>query len=140
MRLIAARGSDDLAVLRAEVDRGLRTRRFLSYAESSGWAHGARPIAEELRQRATTSPSPELVELLQRAIGHAVEVIEHADDSDGTIGDLARELLDIHATACESGVADPMRLAAWMVRFWFVDQDLFEVDPVRYRHALGDED
>ena len=37
-----------------------------------------------------------------------------------------------------SGVADPVRLAAWMVRFWFVDQDLFEVDPVRYRHALGE--
>ena len=29
VRLIAARGSDDLGVLRAEVDRGLRTRRFL---------------------------------------------------------------------------------------------------------------
>jgi hypothetical protein len=29
------------------------------------------------------------------------------------------------------GVADPVRLAAWMVRFWLVDQDLFEVDPVR---------
>jgi hypothetical protein len=81
VRLIAARGSDDLAVLRAEVDRGLRTRRFLPYAESSGWAYAARPIAEELRQRATTSPSAELVELLQRAIGHV--------------------------TACDSGVADP---------------------------------
>jgi len=68
-----------------------------------------------------------------------VKVIEHADDSDGTIGDLARELLDIHATACDSGVADPVRLAAWMVRFWFVDQDLFEVDPLGYQYALGDE-
>jgi hypothetical protein len=35
VRLIAARDSDDLAVLRAEVDRGLSTRRFLPYAESS---------------------------------------------------------------------------------------------------------
>lgn len=138
VRLIAARDNDDLAVLRAEVDRGLSTRRFLPYAESSGWAHGARPIAEELRQRATTSPSAELVELLQRAIGQVVKVIEHADDSGGAIGDLARELLDIHATACESGVADAVRLAAWMIRFWFVDQDLFEVDPVRYQHALGE--
>ena len=76
---------------------------------------------------------------LQRAIGHVVKVIEHADDSDGTIGDLARELLELHATACDSGAADPVRLAAWMVRFWFVDQDLFEVDPVRYQKALGEE-
>jgi hypothetical protein len=43
VRLIAARDNDDLAALRAEVDRGLRTRRYLPYAESSGWAHAARP-------------------------------------------------------------------------------------------------
>ena len=57
--------------------------------------------------RATSSPSGELVELLQRAIGHVVKVIEHADDSDGTIGDLARELLELHATAW---------IAAWWIR------------------------
>ena len=76
--------------------------------------------------------------MLERAIGHVVKVIEHADDSDGTIGDLARELLEMHATACDSGMAEPVRLAGWMVRFWFVDQDLFEVDAVRYQHALGE--
>ena len=68
-----------------------------------------------------------------------VKVIEDVDDSDGAIGDLARELLELHATACDGGAADPVRLAAWMVRFWFVDQDLFEVDPVRYQMALGQE-
>jgi hypothetical protein len=138
VRLITARADDDLAVLRAEVDRGLRTRRFLPYGESSGWAHGARPVVEELRRRATSSPSAELIELLQRAIGHVVKVIEHADDSDGTIGDLTRELLEMHAITCVSGAADPVRLAGWMVRFWFVDQDLFEVDPVSYQGALGE--
>jgi hypothetical protein len=76
--------------------------------------------------------------LLEPAIGHVVKVIGHADDSDGTIGDLARELLELHATACDAGTADPVRLAGWMVRFWFVDQDLVEVDPVRYQNALGE--
>ena len=139
VRLISARADDDLAALRVEVDRGLRTRRFLPYGESSGWAHGARPLVEELRRRATSSPSAELTELLQRAIGHLVKVIEHADDSDGTIGDLTRELLELHVTTCDSGAADPVKLAEWMVRFWFADQDLFEVDPVRYQKALGEE-
>ena len=44
-------------------------------------------------------------------------------------------LMPSHANA---GVADPVKLAAWMVRFGFRDQDFFEVDPVRYREALGD--
>ncbi len=56
----------------------------------------------------------------------------------GSIGDLARELLALHARACDAGVADPTDLAAWMVRFRFDDQDLFEVDPVRYASALGE--
>jgi hypothetical protein len=137
-RLIAARAAGDLAQLRAEVDRGLRTRRFLGYRESGGWAQGARPILDELEDMVESSPSRELVELLQRAVGHVVNVILNADDSDGLIGDLARDLLALHARACDAGVADPVRLAAWMVRFRFVDQDFFEVDPLRYARALGE--
>ena len=45
----------------------------------------------------------------------------------------------VHALACDAGVADPVKLAAWMIRFRFVDQDFFEVDPVRYASALGED-
>ena len=138
VRLIAGRGAGDLAQLRAEVDRGLRTRRFLGYRESAGWARAARPIVAELEKAVDESPSRALVELLQRAVGHVVKVIMHADDSDGLIGDLARELLVLHARACDAGVTDPVELAAWMVRFQLDDQDFFEVDPVRYASALGE--
>ncbi len=138
VRLIAGRGAGDLAQLRAEVDRGLRTRRFLGYRESREWARAARPIVAELENAVEASPSRALVELLQRAVGHVVEVIMHVDDSDGSIGDLARELLALHARACDAGVADGVELAAWMVRFRFDEQDFVEVDPVRYAGALGE--
>lgn len=138
LRMVAARADGDLAALRDAVDRGLRTRRFLDYHESGTWAQAARPIVTELRNLEATAPSRELVELLQRAIGHVVKVIMHADDSDGAIGGLAQDLLDIHAKACDAGVADPARLAAWMIRFRFKDQDFFEPDPVRYAMALGE--
>lgn len=120
------------------MDRGLRTRRFLGYRETSEWARSARPIVEELRSVAAASPSSDLVVLVERAVGHVVKVITHADDSNRTIGDLARELLEVHAEACDAGVADPVKLAAWMVRFSCDDQDFFEVDPVRYAGALGE--
>jgi hypothetical protein len=138
VRLAAAREDGDLAELRAEVDRGLRTRRFLGYRESSEWARAARPVVEEVRSVAVSSPSRELVVLVERAVGHVVKVIMHADDSNGTIGNLARELLEVHAVACDAGVADPVKLAAWMVRFSCDQQDFFEVDPVRYAGALGE--
>lgn len=138
VQLVAARADGDLGQVRDAVDRGLRTRRFLDYRESIEWAHAARPIAAELESLAGASPSRELVELLQRAVGHVVKVIMHADDSSGLIGDLAQQLLDGHATACDAGVADPVKLARWMIRFRFRDQDFFEADPVRYASALGD--
>ncbi|HTA11877.1 MAG TPA: hypothetical protein VK765_00550 [Solirubrobacteraceae bacterium] len=136
--LAAARSEGDLGELRREIDRGLRTRRFLDYHESSAWARAAQPVLEELRLAAEKSPSAELLALIERAVGHVVKVIMHADDSNGTIGDLARELLDLHAQLCDAGVADAVKVAEWMVRFSCDDQDFFEIDPVRYRAALGE--
>jgi hypothetical protein len=95
-------------------------------------------VVAALAEAADMGPSRELVELLQRAVGHVVKVILRADDSNGMIGDLARQLLELHARACQPGVADPVKLAKWMVKFMFVDQDFFVVDPVRYAPGLGD--
>lgn len=138
VRLAATRGPGALSQLRVEIDRGLRTSRHLGYRESGGWAMQARPVVEAISEAVGSSPTAELVALIERAIGHVVKVILRADDSDGLIGDLARELLGLHARACDAGNADPIKLARWMVRFRFDDQDFFEVDPVRYADALGD--
>jgi hypothetical protein len=124
--------------LRAVIDSRLRTRRFLGYYESREWATEAEPGVRAVRNAVATSASAELVLLIERAIGHVVKVILQADDSDGMIGDLAGQLLDLHAQACDAGVADPVKLARWMVRFCFDDQDFFEADPVRYASALGE--
>lgn len=139
VRLAAAGDGERLVVLRSEVDRGLRTRRYLGYRESSEWACDAEPVVEALGDALAGGSSRELVELLERATGHVVKVILHADDSDGMIGGLAQRLLELHAQACDARVADPLRLARWMVRFTFEDQDFFVVDPVRYAAALGDD-
>ena len=102
------------------------------------WARHARPVLIELEAVAGTAPSQELADLLQRSISHVVKVIQtRADDSSGMVGDLARDLLDLHARVCDRGVADPVKLAKWMIRFRFTEQDDLEADPVRYRAALG---
>jgi hypothetical protein len=139
VRLTAARSSGNLRALRTEVDRGLRTRRFLDYRDSVEWARAARPVLIELDAAVGAGPSRELVELLERGVAHVVKVIQtRADDSSGMVGDLARDLLELHARACDAGVADPVKLARWMIGFRFSDQDFFEADPVRYRAALGE--
>jgi hypothetical protein len=138
VRLAAADDSERLAVLKTAVDDGLRTRRHLDYWRSSAWARDAAPVVDALADEVAAAPSAELVVLLQRAAGHLVKVILRADDSNGMIGDLCREVLDLHRRACATGVADPQKLAKWMVKFTFEDQDFFEIDPVSYADALGD--
>lgn len=138
VRVAAGMGSLDLNHLRVQIDRGLRSGQHLGLYESRRWAQEAGPIVEEIGEAVGSSSSAELVALIERAIGRVVKVILKADDSDGLIGDVARELLDLHAKACDSGLADPVKLARWMVRFRFDDQDFFEVDPVRYAKALGE--
>ena len=137
VRLAGAGEGERLAVLKAAVDGGLRTRRHLDYWGSSSWALDAAPVLDALADEVAREPSAELVVLLQRAAGHLVKVIMRADDSDGMIGDLARRVLDLHRKACAAGVADPQATARWMVRLAFDDQDFFEIDPVAYADALG---
>lgn len=138
VRLAAARPGERLAALRREVDDALWTRRHMGYRHSAEWASDTRPLLAALAEAVETEPSAELVELLERSAGHVVKVILHSDDSHGMIGAVAAELLDLHARLCDVGVADPVKLAKWMVKFRFVDQDVFELDPVRYSAALGD--
>ncbi len=139
VRLAATDDDDRLDVLRAAVDDGLRTRRHLDYWGSSSWAQDAAPVVDALASEVAERPSAELVLLLQRAAGHLVKVILRADDSNGMIGGLARDVLELHRVACAAGVAEPRALATWMVRFAFDDQDFFEIDPVAYADALGDD-
>lgn len=139
VRLVAARSQRDGSALKKEVDRALRTRRFLDYWQCIEWAECAQPVVAELELLAQTAPSGPLIGLLQRALGHVVGVLQHADDSSGAIGYLVRELLELHALACDSGASDPVDLADWMACFTLADQDFFELDPVRYAAALREE-
>lgn len=138
VRLAGADEGERLDVLKAAVDGGLRTRRHLDYWGSSAWASDAAPVVDALADEVACAPSADLVVLLRRAAGHLVKVIMRADDSNGMIGDLTRQILDLHRQACASGVAEPRSLAKWMVRFAFDDQDFFEIDPVAYAAALGE--
>ncbi len=135
---MARRVGVDLTQLRAEIDTSLRTRRFLDYWESSEWADEATPTVEAIGDALAASPSTELLGLIERAVGHAVKVILRADDSNGEIGSLIAELLELHGMACDAGVADSGKLARWMVRFTVDDQDFFVLDPKRYALALGE--
>ena len=136
IRRATAKPSGRVAYLRAELDE-LQTRRHLGYRESMEWARDAGPIIDEISAEAERSPSRELLKLVELAINRVVRTILRADDSAGTIGDLAGQLLEAHEQICNAGVADPKALAKWMVRFAFDDQDFFVVHRPGMRALRG---
>jgi hypothetical protein len=140
VRLAAGRAgnAEGLDVLRCVIDDTLRTRRFIDYREAPSYSGDAQPLLAELERLARVSPSQELATLIERAVDHIVGVVLHADDSDGLIGSLVEDLLQLHVDLCATGIADPLKLARWMIRFSFDKQDIFTVDPVVYAKALGD--
>jgi len=55
VRLAAAGERERLAVMKAAVDDGLRTRRHLDYWESSAWARDAAPVVDAFADEVATN-------------------------------------------------------------------------------------
>lgn len=140
VRLASSRAGAEggLDVLQSVIDDTLRTRRFIDYREAPTYYQDAQAVLGEIERFVQISPSQELITLIERSIDHVVGVVLHADDSDGLIGSLVADLLQLHAHLCDTGIADPLKLARWMTRFAFDKQDIFTIDPVEYASALGD--
>ncbi len=138
VRLAGARDDTRLAALREAVDSDLRTRRYLDYYAADEWAREAQPTIDALAREALVNPSRDLLLLVQRGIDHSVKVILRGDDSNGSLGNVCGQLIDIHGELCATGVAEPKSLATWICKLMFEDQDFFLFDPVMYAEALGD--
>ena len=138
VRLAGAGSADRVAILRAEADNVLRTRRHLDYSEANEWALDAGVVVDSMEAEAESNPSRELLKLIELSVGRVVKVILKSDDSSGMMGDVAHRLLAIHEQVALAGVAEPKSLARWMIKFGFDDQDFFTIDPVSYAPALGD--
>lgn len=105
-------------------------------------AHGQQMHeAVDLLEAAIPSAEPqEVYTVTHKALASAVKVIARADDSSGIIGDACRRLLDLHPRAAAAAGVAPRRLVDWMITFQFDgDVDYFEIDPVAYAPALGEQ-
>jgi len=138
VRLAVAGPAERVAILRAEADDVLRTRRHFDYREANEWALEAGVVVDAMEAEASANPSRELLKLIELAVGRVVKVILKSDDSSGMMGDVAHRLLAIQEQVALAGIAEPKALARWMIKFGFDDQDFFTLDPVLYAPALGD--
>lgn len=119
----------------------IRTRADL-HRWSAANAHGKQMHdAVDMLDDAVGSEDPaDVYAVTNRALASAIKVIARADDSSGIIGDACRRLLALHPKAAAAARVAPRKLVDWMIAFQLDGEvDYFELDPVAYAPALGDE-
>jgi hypothetical protein len=118
----------------------IRTRADLHRWDASN-AHGRQMHqAVDVLEAAVPDTDPaQVYAVTHKALASAVKVIARADDSSGIIGDACRRLLALHPKAAAQARVPASRLVDWMITFQFNgDVDYFELDPVAYAPALGE--
>lgn len=128
-----------LADAKKQTLSAFRSRRnFYDWREVDQYADIALAGIEQLRDAARIWGAEALIPTAQRAIATSVRVVQHADDSNGSIGYVVDQLLALHAELCGDEPPPATKLVDWLIDFQFDgSQDLFTPDVAAYATALG---
>ena len=119
IRATTASGDDAhaKAELEAYVRDALSFRGFIDYRRSFEVAQAASDMLDELESYLENGAAEIARPALLRALTRLRKILEHVDDSSGSIGDECQRAADLYAQACRLGKPDASKLAAWLVKF-----------------------
>lgn len=119
----------------------IRTRADLHrWNAANAHGHQMHAAVDILEQAIPTAEPAEAYIVVHKALASALKVIARADDSSGIIGDACRRLLALHPQLAATAHIPTSRLVPWMMSFQFDGEvDYFELDPVAYAPALGEQ-
>jgi uncharacterized Zn finger protein len=143
LELRAASARSEMAVVRERVMAMLDVRPFARYGyvergDAGAYARQAAEAVDALRALAAGDRAQEAVVLAREAIRALSQAYGEIDDSDGAVGDVARELAEVHLQACGTARPDPAETAEWLVGHLLSDlNDATDIDLVDYRKVLG---
>lgn len=110
-------GTQAKAELESYVRKSLAIRGFVDYRRSFEVAGVASQVLDELENHLDTGGAETVRPALLYALTRLREIMEHADDSSGSIGDECQRAADLYARACRLSEPDPVKLAKWLVKF-----------------------
>lgn len=143
LELRAASARSDMAVVRERVMTLLDARPFarygyVEYQDAGAYAAQAAEAVDALRALASGDRAQEAVLMAREAIQTLSQTYEEIDDSDGAVGDVGRDLAEVHLLACGTARPDPAETAEWLVRHLLSDLNyVTDIDLVDYRTVLG---
>ncbi|MDN5001671.1 SWIM zinc finger domain-containing protein [Bradyrhizobium sp. GCM10027634] len=125
--------------LRKAIDAATRTRGYVDYREAPRWQAGVEEVLEMVAQLASGSRAGLALGLIDHAIEAIEAKFEAIDDSDGLLGELLSQALDIHHAAAEAARPEPIELArSLFARETKSDFETFRGAAERYADVLGE--
>jgi hypothetical protein len=136
---VAAPADHGIRALKQAITRVTRTYGFLRYRDVGGFVSGVDEVADLVDGLIGDDRPDAAIALAEHAISRLEKTLDHADDSDGLIGDLLARFQRIHLRACQAARPDPVKLAERLFR-WELDGDwdVFRGAAETYADVLGE--
>jgi hypothetical protein len=132
-------GNDGLPALKKAIGRATRTYGFLRYRDVRAYARGVDEVADLLDGLVTDGRPDGAIGLAEHALARLEKALDHADDSDGLIGDLLARFQRTHLEAYRAARPDPVKLAERLFRWELSDDwDVFRGAAETYSEVLGE--
>ncbi len=113
--------SGDEAPAQAEFEAYVRNmlefRGEIDYRRSFEVAGTVSDMLDELEDHLNNGAAEVVRPALLLALTKLRKLLQHVDDSSGSIGDQSQRSADLYARACRLGTPDPTKLATWLVKF-----------------------
>lgn len=113
----ASAGAEDGAIsarLAAMLDRAMRIRGYVEYAEAGDWTGGVEAALDAVEDLVGAGRAPLAMQLAERAREGIESAIGSIDDSDSGCVDLLERCRDIHLSAAAAARPDPVELARFL--------------------------
>jgi uncharacterized Zn finger protein len=137
-------GQPDLAAMRATITDAFSWGHhdrygYVHYRDAFAWRHDVESVLDEITDLLDAGFAAEAVDLTEMVLAELNDSVEHVDDSDGHLHDLAETAKDLHLRACRHAASDPVALAGRLLD-WALTWELgLFLDAVSdYAPVLGD--
>jgi uncharacterized Zn finger protein len=134
----AAARRADVDQVRSAVQNLLARDGFIEYAEATKYARDVSRAAEAIDALIDGGAAEDAIYLARDTLDSVTEAYGSADDSSGSIGTAAHELLAVHLRACQAAPPHPVDLGEYLADLIIGDDYGLAPDPQDYAELLGD--
>lgn len=132
--------ADAVTVRRAIRELIMPPRRgYIGYGEAYAYADDVRKAASGIGDLIDAGGAEDAIGITREAIDLLTEAFVYVDDSSGSVGAAAYELLDAHLRACEAAPTEPVSLGNYLADLLLGDDYGFAPDLGDYAGLLGEQ-